>query len=83
MQQCLFCDYDLTNFKGQKYRPSSTFYHCPIRGEIRLTEEAALDFEGERFSDNQKKIIRLERLTFNHILVFYLLGASEVDLDIS
>jgi nucleoside 2-deoxyribosyltransferase len=59
MQQCHFCNYDLTSFKGQKYKPSSTFYHCPICGEIRLKEEADDDFEGERFSENQKKILSI------------------------
>lgn len=57
--QCHFCDYDLTNFKDQGYRPSSTFYHCPICGEIRLTEEAAADFEDERFPENQKNILSI------------------------
>ena len=56
---CHFCDYDVTLFKGKKYNPSSTYYHCPVCGEIRLTEEAAEDFEGERFSDNQKKMISI------------------------
>ena len=56
---CHFCNYDVTHFKDQKYKPSSTFYHCPICGEIRLTEEAAADFEGERFPENQKKILSI------------------------
>ncbi len=53
--QCHFCQHELTSYKGQKLKPSSTFYHCPICGEIRLTEEAAEDFQGEQFSDFQKK----------------------------
>ncbi|MCP4629826.1 MAG: hypothetical protein GY850_40910, partial [bacterium] len=57
--KCHFCNYDVTKFKNKKYNQSSTFYHCPICGEIRLEEEAAEDFEGERFSENQKKILSI------------------------
>jgi nucleoside 2-deoxyribosyltransferase len=50
---------DLTSLEGQKYKPSSTSYHCSICGEIRITEEVAADFEGERFTENQKKILSI------------------------
>ena len=67
---CHFCKYDLTNFREKKYNPTFTFYHCPVCGEIRLneeaaeefvslTKEAAADFEGERFPENQKKILSI------------------------
>jgi hypothetical protein len=59
MQQCHFCNSDLTSFGGQKYKPASTLYHCPICGEVKLKEEASEDFESERFSENQKKILSI------------------------
>ena len=57
--QCHFCNHDLTSFEGQKYRPTSTLYHCSICGEIRLTKEAAADYDQAGFSDNQKKILSI------------------------
>jgi hypothetical protein len=54
---CHFCNFDVTTYEQKKYSASRTWYHCPICGEIKLTEEAAEDFEGEQFSERDKKII--------------------------
>jgi len=54
---CHFCNFNVTSYEQKKYGASRTWYHCPICGEIRLTEEAADDFEGEQFSERDRKII--------------------------
>jgi nucleoside 2-deoxyribosyltransferase len=57
--KCHFCYYDVTQFEDRKYSPSPTIYHCPVCGEIQMSSEAAEDFEGVRFSENQKRIISI------------------------
>jgi hypothetical protein len=57
--RCIFCDLDLTNYAGNSFRPSSTMFECPKCGGVRLTQEARDDFEGEKFSDIDKKILSI------------------------
>ena len=57
--RCHFCRTNVTEYSDKKYGATSTAYHCPICGEIRLTREAADDFEGERFTEFQEKIISI------------------------
>ena len=57
--QCHFCQHDPSIFKGQKFKPTSTCYYCPICGAVRLEEEAAENIESEGFSENQNKILRI------------------------
>ena len=48
--KCYFCRIDVTELPDKKDRAAGTAYHCPVCGEIRLTEEAAADFAEEQFS---------------------------------
>jgi nucleoside 2-deoxyribosyltransferase len=54
---CYFCDSAVAIHGKQEGQPSPTRYDCPICGEIDLTEEAAEDFHGERFSEDERKVI--------------------------
>ena len=54
---CYFCDFHFPDVKMHDLVISKFLYKCPVCGPIRLTEEAADDFEGERFSERDKKII--------------------------
>jgi hypothetical protein len=57
--RCHFCKYDLSRFKGQKFKPTSTFYECPICGAIRLDKEASENISSAEFSENQKQILSI------------------------
>jgi nucleoside 2-deoxyribosyltransferase len=54
---CSFCDSAIATHGKQGNQQFPTRYDCPICGEIFLTEEAAEDFHGERFSDDERRII--------------------------
>lgn len=56
---CLFCNQDITNDGGVDFRPSHTLYVCKRCGYICLTEEAAEDFESERYSLDDKAAISI------------------------
>lgn len=56
---CLFCNKDVTNDGGADFRPSHTLYVCKRCGYIWLTEEAAEDFESERYSPDDKAAISI------------------------
>jgi hypothetical protein len=55
--KCHFCGLYVTDYKDQKFKPTSTYYDCPRCGVVKLTREAAEDFKAEQFSDEQKKIL--------------------------
>jgi len=57
--KCIFCDFDVSSWGEQQFRPTSTLYDCPICGVIQLTEEARDDFAGEKFTDDQKAILSI------------------------
>jgi len=54
---CLFCNHDVTNEGEQGFRPSQTLYMCKRCGLVRLESEAADDFPGERFTEEDKYAI--------------------------
>lgn len=56
---CLFCNQDVTNDGGGDFRPTQTLYMCNRCGFVHLTREAAEDFEGGRFKDNDKNAISI------------------------
>lgn len=55
---CFFCDNNFDYNDGGS-RPTRTDYKCGRCGHICLTEECADDFNGERFSQNDKRIISI------------------------
>ena len=56
---CLFCNKDVTNDGGAGFKPSHTLYMCKRCGYIWLTQEAAEDFESERYSSDDKAAISI------------------------
>ena len=54
---CLFCNKDVTNDGGAGFKPSRTLYMCRRCGYIWLTQEAAEDFESERYSPDDRAAI--------------------------
>jgi nucleoside 2-deoxyribosyltransferase len=47
----------VSNYRKKKYDSSYTFYHCPVCGEIRLTEEAVNNYKSWNFSKRDDRII--------------------------
>ena len=56
--KCHFCMHNIDGFEPQ-LGPSPLLYHCPVCGDVKMTRAAADDFEGEQFSENQKKILSI------------------------
>lgn len=56
--QCHFCKHDVDSLEP-KSGPRPILYYCPACGDIKMTRGAFDDFEGERFSENQKKILSI------------------------
>jgi len=54
---CLFCNQDVTN--DGDFRSSRTLYMCKRCGFVQLTEEAADDFAGARFTEKDKSAISI------------------------
>jgi hypothetical protein len=59
--KCLFCGHDTMIYKNKReeMQAAKTHYTCLQCGSVRLTEEAYDDFNGERFSDEEKNILRI------------------------
>lgn len=56
--ECHFCNHDVDRFENQ-FDISPKLYHCPVCGNVKMTGEAADDFEGENFKDEEKNIISI------------------------
>ena len=54
--QCHFCKHEIDRFEP-KSGSQPILYHCPGCGDVKMTRGAFDDFEGELYSDNQKKIL--------------------------
>jgi len=57
--KCLFCNKDVTNDGEGGSKPTQTLYACNRCGYIWLTQEAAEDFESERYSPDDKAAISI------------------------
>jgi len=59
--KCLFCGQHTIIYKSKmgEMPPSKTHYTCAICGSVRLTEEAYDDFNGERFLNEDKNVLRI------------------------
>jgi nucleoside 2-deoxyribosyltransferase len=56
---CHFCNYDVTTFQGKKYGASTTAYHCPICGEVRVNHDAVDEIEMQRFSEQRRHVLSI------------------------
>lgn len=57
--KCLFCNNDVCYDDGRGKRPIKNDYLCSRCGHVYLTEEAADDFAGKRFTQTKKNIISI------------------------
>jgi hypothetical protein len=59
--KCLFCGQDSIIYKNkyEEMPATKTHYTCARCGSVRLTEEAYTDFDGARFSNEDKSILRI------------------------
>ncbi|MGD0170096.1 MAG: hypothetical protein ABSE54_10285 [Smithella sp.] len=60
--KCLFCNNETSiyrNKSGTEFEAGKTHYTCKVCGTIQITEEAYDDFNGERFSNSDKSILRI------------------------
>ena len=57
---CFFCNTDISKIiEKNKYDFSQSKYECPICGQVFLTTEAAEDFQGDKFTERQKRLISI------------------------
>lgn len=57
---CFFCNTDISKIiEENKYDFSQSKYECPICGQVFLTTEAAEDFQGDKFTERQKRLISI------------------------
>jgi len=59
MINCHFCKSNVSAYQEKPFSPSSKYYLCPICGYVKLTREAADDFDGEGFSPSDRGVFRI------------------------